>query len=66
MSIDVMGKMLEKDLVIAGGLHKDCKDRYVRIGHMGLTAVDNERGHIERIIDGFSESLTQLGHRPVG
>jgi len=63
---DVVSKMLEKDLVIAGGLHKDCKDRYVRIGHMGLTAVDHERGHIERIIGGFSESLTQLGHRPVG
>ncbi|KAA1099720.1 hypothetical protein PGT21_018391 [Puccinia graminis f. sp. tritici] len=63
---EVMGKMLEKDLVIAGGLHKDCKDRYVRIGHMGLTAVDDQRAHIDRIIDGFSDSLKQLGHHPVG
>ncbi|OAV98131.1 hypothetical protein PTTG_01158 [Puccinia triticina 1-1 BBBD Race 1] len=63
---DVMGKMLEKDLVIAGGLHKECKDRYVRIGHMGLTAVDEGGGDIARIIDGFSDSLKQLGHRPVG
>jgi hypothetical protein len=33
---------------------------------MGLTAVDDQRAHIDRIIDGFSDSLKQLGHHPVG
>lgn len=63
---EVIGKMIEKDLVIAGGLHKLCKDRYVRIGHMGLTAIDHERGDIEKIINGFTETLKQLGHHHSG
>ncbi|KAI9615461.1 hypothetical protein H4Q26_011400 [Puccinia striiformis f. sp. tritici PST-130] len=62
---DVIGKMLEKDLVIAGGLHKDCKDRYIRIGHMGLTAIEHPLQHIDKIVVGLTDSLKQLGHDPV-
>ncbi|KAI9613779.1 hypothetical protein H4Q26_009626 [Puccinia striiformis f. sp. tritici PST-130] len=57
---DVIGKMLEKDLVIAGGLHKDCKDRYIRIGHMGLTAIEHPLQHIDKSL--LVDSLKQLGH----
>ncbi|KAI9623337.1 hypothetical protein KEM48_009477 [Puccinia striiformis f. sp. tritici PST-130] len=62
---NVIGKMLEKDLVIAGGLHKDCKDRYIRIGHMGLTAIEHPLQHIDKIVVGLTDSLKQLGHDPV-
>ncbi|MBW0490977.1 hypothetical protein O181_030692 [Austropuccinia psidii MF-1] len=57
---DVVGKMLTKDLVIAGGLHKACKDRYIRIGHMGLTAVDHQRGDIALIVKGLTETFSEL------
>lgn len=54
--------MSTKDLVIAGGLHKDCKDRYIRIGHMGLTAVsDSERGDVQKIVDCLAQSFKELG-----
>ncbi|PLW18977.1 hypothetical protein PCANC_11811 [Puccinia coronata f. sp. avenae] len=61
---DLVGKMLEKDVVIAGGLHKDCKDRYVRIGHMGITAVHHGRGDIDKITHALGDSLRQLGLHP--
>lgn len=30
--------MVERDVVCAAGLHKDIKDKYIRIGHMGPSA----------------------------
>lgn len=58
---EVVGKMSAKGLVIAGGLHKDVKDRYIRIGHMGITAVDEERGDVDKIIKSLNESFKDLG-----
>lgn len=54
--------MSSKSLVIAGGLHSAVKDKYIRIGHMGLTAVsDYEREDVKKIIDGLRDSFKELG-----
>ncbi|KAF7317957.1 Aminotran-5 domain-containing protein [Mycena kentingensis (nom. inval.)] len=46
---DVIGKFAAKGLIIAGGLHAEIKDKYFRIGHMGVTAVDTQRGDIQAL-----------------
>ncbi|KAI5478127.1 alanine-glyoxylate transaminase / serine-glyoxylate transaminase / serine-pyruvate transaminase [Pseudohyphozyma bogoriensis] len=49
-----------RDIVIAGGLHAEIKTKYVRIGHMGNTVVSPERGDVEKIINGFTDSVAAL------
>ncbi|GAA97982.1 uncharacterized protein L969DRAFT_167264 [Mixia osmundae IAM 14324] len=60
----VMGAMAKRGIVIAGGLHKDVKDRYIRIGHMNLTAIDNERQDIARVFEALKSTLAELGYTP--
>jgi len=56
---DLLPRLLQKGVVVAGGLHASIKDKYFRIGHMGITAVDRQRGDIDKIIDALSESLEE-------
>ncbi|KAH7105836.1 PLP-dependent transferase [Auriculariales sp. MPI-PUGE-AT-0066] len=49
----VVGELGKKDIIVAGGLHKDIKDKYFRIGHMGISVVDKQRGDIDRVVEGF-------------
>ncbi|EPT00913.1 hypothetical protein FOMPIDRAFT_1023472 [Fomitopsis schrenkii] len=56
---DVIPRLLKKDVVVAGGLHKDHKDKYFRIGHMGVTVVNEERGDIDKIIAAVKESISE-------
>ncbi|CAH7689249.1 soluble hydrogenase subunit [Phakopsora pachyrhizi] len=60
---ELLPKMISKDLIIAGGLHKSCKDRYIRIGHMGLSAIEFEkRNDLDKVIDGLKTSLSELDY----
>lgn len=36
---DVLPKLLSKGIVFAGGIHKEIGTKYIRFGHMGITAV---------------------------
>lgn len=56
---DVVPRFGKRDVVIAGGLHAAIKDKYFRIGHMGITAVDSERGDIDRLIAALKESILE-------
>jgi len=56
---DILPRLGAKDIVVAGGLHKDIKDKYFRIGHMGITAVEKERGDVDRIIESLKASITE-------
>ncbi|KZT09926.1 PLP-dependent transferase [Laetiporus sulphureus 93-53] len=56
---DIVPRMLKKDVVIAGGLHKDAKDKYFRIGHMGVTVVNEARGDIDKIISALKETFAE-------
>ncbi|KAG8779546.1 hypothetical protein FRC15_010066 [Serendipita sp. 397] len=47
------------NIVVAGGLHKDIKDKYFRIGHMGITAVDSSRGDIDQIIAALKTAIPE-------
>lgn len=52
---DVLGPLAERDIVVAGGLHKDIASEYFRVGHMGITATDSKRGDIEKILSSVKE-----------
>ncbi|KAF9048251.1 PLP-dependent transferase [Hymenopellis radicata] len=54
---DVMPKLTESGVIIAGGIHKDIKDKYIRIGHMGTSVVDDRRGDVEKIEKALEESV---------
>ncbi|KAL4063151.1 pyridoxal phosphate-dependent transferase [Scleroderma yunnanense] len=56
---DIIPRLLKRDIVIAGGLHASIKDKYFRIGHMGITVVDSERGDIDRVINALKETLAE-------
>ncbi|KAL6304498.1 PLP-dependent transferase [Sparassis latifolia] len=56
---DIIPRMAQRDVVVAGGVHKDYKDKYFRIGHMGISVVDKERGDVEKVITALKESFAE-------
>ncbi|KAF8075096.1 PLP-dependent transferase [Lyophyllum atratum] len=56
---DVLPRFAKRGLVIAGGLLGSIKDKYFRIGHMGVTVVDTNRGDIDNIIRVLQESIVE-------
>ncbi|KAG2053696.1 PLP-dependent transferase [Suillus hirtellus] len=56
---DIVPRLLKKDVVVAGGLHASIKDKYFRIGHMGVSVVDPSRGDIDKVISAMKESLAE-------
>ncbi|KAJ7460596.1 pyridoxal phosphate-dependent transferase [Mycena latifolia] len=52
---DVLPKLGAKGIIAAGGLHAAIKDKYFRVGHMGITAVDGQRGDIKAITSALKE-----------
>ncbi|KAF9054562.1 pyridoxal phosphate-dependent transferase [Panaeolus papilionaceus] len=57
---DLLPRLGKRGIVVAGGLHKDIKDKYFRIGHMGVTVVDGQRGDIDSILKALEESLDEI------
>jgi alanine-glyoxylate transaminase/serine-glyoxylate transaminase/serine-pyruvate transaminase len=60
---ELLSLIYKKGLVLAGGIHKDIKDKYFRIGHMGVSAVDDSLGHIDKAFNIIKESLEELGYK---
>ncbi|KAG6813850.1 hypothetical protein H0H92_006794 [Tricholoma furcatifolium] len=56
---DVLPRFAQRGLVIAGGLLGEIKDKYFRIGHMGVTVVDSDRGDVDNIIRVLQESIIE-------
>lgn len=54
--------LAQKGVVLAGGLHKEIALKYFRIGHMGISAVYHETGHVQKLVDVLTVSLRELGH----
>ncbi|KAF8075097.1 PLP-dependent transferase [Lyophyllum atratum] len=55
---DVLPRMAAKGVTVAAGLG-DIKDKYIRIGHMGTSVVDAERGDIDTIAKSLHASLNE-------
>jgi alanine-glyoxylate transaminase/serine-glyoxylate transaminase/serine-pyruvate transaminase len=60
---DIIPRLLERGIVIAGGLHKDIKDKYFRIGHMGISAIDTTtRSDLENVKNALRDVFSAAGH----
>lgn len=50
-------KVGEQGIVVAGGIHKDIRTKYFRVGHMGVSAIDDSRGDIAKAIKAIEKAL---------
>ncbi|KAJ8522761.1 hypothetical protein ONZ45_g721 [Pleurotus djamor] len=57
---DLLPRLAKKGIVAAGGLHASIKDKYFRIGHMGVTVVDPQRGDVPAVIDALKQALEEI------
>jgi alanine-glyoxylate transaminase/serine-glyoxylate transaminase/serine-pyruvate transaminase len=57
---DLLPRLGKKGIIVAGGLLSPIKDTYFRIGHMGVSVVDENRGDIETIVKALGESLDEI------
>lgn len=50
---------------MAGGLHPAIAPKYFRIGHMGISAMEDDRGHIDNVLRVSDRGLQlRLGQWP--
>jgi alanine-glyoxylate transaminase/serine-glyoxylate transaminase/serine-pyruvate transaminase len=59
---DLLTKMAENGFTIAGGIYKEYKDKYFRIGHMGVSAVGERKQELDQCFEALKLSLSQLGY----
>jgi len=56
-------KITKRGVIVAGGLHKQIKMTYFRVGHMGLSAIDPKRQHLVTVIEAIEDSLIECGKK---
>lgn len=61
---DILPKLLKRGLIFAGGLHKEIATKYIRLGHMGVSVMDENRDDIERALRALKEGLVECGYTP--
>lgn len=60
---DILPKLLAKGVVMAGGLHKEIATKYFRFGHMGVSVMNEDLGHIDKAIAALREAFVEAGHQ---
>ncbi|OLY82253.1 Alanine-glyoxylate aminotransferase 1 [Smittium mucronatum] len=61
---NLIPKMLNRGITIAGGIIKGRSTEYFRIGHMGISATHPELGYVERTFEALMDSLAECGYKP--
>lgn len=56
---DLLPRLATREVIVAGGLHSAIRDKYFRIGHMGISVVDKQRGDIDKVISSLQEALQE-------
>jgi alanine-glyoxylate transaminase/serine-glyoxylate transaminase/serine-pyruvate transaminase len=57
---ELLKLMTSGGIVVAGGLHPSHNTKYFRIGHMNISSIDLENGHIDKVITVLESSLKTL------
>ncbi|RPA91259.1 PLP-dependent transferase [Choiromyces venosus 120613-1] len=60
---DLLPKLMAKGVVFAGGLHKEIAPKYFRFGHMGVSVMNGDLGHIDKAIEALKSSLVEAGYK---
>lgn len=61
---DLLLILSKRGVILAGGLHKEIKEKYIRFGHMGVSVMNPERGDIDRALEGLKLGLAEAGYSP--
>lgn len=64
-SPDILPRLLAKGVVMAGGLHREIATKYFRLGHMGVSVMNEDMGHIDKAIAALKEALVEAGYQKV-
>ncbi|KAG0175049.1 hypothetical protein DFQ30_001046 [Apophysomyces sp. BC1015] len=59
----LISTMASKGVLIGAGNHTEYGSKYFRVGHMGISAMESDRKHIERVLTALAISLTELGYQ---
>jgi alanine-glyoxylate transaminase / serine-glyoxylate transaminase / serine-pyruvate transaminase len=69
---DLLPKLASMNVIFAGGLHKEIASKiflrilmiakYFRIGHMGVSVTDRERGDLEKALETLEKGLIEIGY----
>ena len=62
---DLLKRVLDKGVVMAGGLHREIAGSYFRFGHMGVTVMNEDLGHIDKALTALKEALAEVGYKKV-
>ena len=63
---EILAKVLSRGITVAGGLHKEIKERYIRIGHMGVSVTGEDRRDLQRVAEALREALQEVGYKVPG
>ncbi|GAA6010080.1 hypothetical protein JCM10207_007549 [Rhodosporidiobolus poonsookiae] len=55
----LIGALAKRGIVIAGGLHKDIKTKYIRFGHMGNSVVERP-ADVDQILSALKDALAEV------
>ncbi len=58
----ILPKLLANGVIFAGGLHKEIATKYIRIGHMGVSVMNEDRGDITKAITALGDALKEAGY----
>lgn len=61
---DLLPKLAQRGLVLGAGIHKDVKDEYFRIGHMGVSVCDPDRDDVDKMLQILKDGLAEAGYKP--
>jgi alanine-glyoxylate transaminase/serine-glyoxylate transaminase/serine-pyruvate transaminase len=59
----VIPNLLKRNVIFAGGLHKEIATKYIRFGHMGVSVTDPSRKDIDHAIEALKASLGEAGYK---
>lgn len=60
----LLAALARRGVVAGTGLHKACKTRYFRLGHMGVSVTDGQRGDADRLLAALDAALKEVGWEP--
>jgi alanine-glyoxylate transaminase/serine-glyoxylate transaminase/serine-pyruvate transaminase len=59
----ILPTLIKKNVIFAGGLHKEIATKYIRFGHMGVSVTDPKRNDIDTAIKALQEGLAEVGYK---
>lgn len=60
---DLLPALAKKEVIFAGGIHKEIGPKYIRFGHMGVSVTDPKRSDIDKAIKALEAGLTECGYQ---